>query len=526
MNTALFATFFVLTVWYSIMKYKRAVHMLQQNSYRNERYDRWMRTNVQKVYNPIELGFVLGTFLLLISGTAGLLVNSATVILLFIFRKKEVQKKALAVTDRVKRLFVTLGIVVLLPTVALGILGALSGEYMYVTAFLAFATILAFGGVKLANTINAPIEKRINNFYLNDGKTKVQSMRNLKVIGITGSYGKTSVKNVVGSILGTQFNTLITPESYNTPMGVTITSRRDLNPTHEVYVVEMGAKQKGDIEEICELVQQKYAILTAIGPQHLETFGSLETVQSTKYEIVETLPEDGIAFLNWDDANIRAYNFAFKGTVVKYGLEQKDVDFWAEDATYNERGATFTFASKTGERVSVTTKLLGEHNILNIVAGMSVGATFGIPLEKMASAVRKLKPVKHRLELIKKSENLTIIDNSFNSNPEGSRMSLNVLSRMPGKKVIITPGMIELGERSFELNKAFGKHAAEVCDLSIFVGKKQTLPLQEGAKEAGATEQSMYVATDLWDAMNYLQGQISGPTYVLLENDLPDSFNE
>ncbi|MGL4522403.1 MAG: Mur ligase family protein, partial [Bacilli bacterium] len=475
---------------------------------------------------PFDSVLVLAVILCFFNVTMGYLLGIVAIAFAFFTRKKEVEKKALAVTPRVKRLFFTLVLLTALPTIALTLIGVYKGYHYLVLAYAFCMLAFSFSVVKLANSVNAPNEKRINNFYLNDGKQKVAAMKKLKVIGITGSYGKTSVKNVVGSILGTQYHTLITPESYNTPMGVTITTRRDLQPIHDVYVVEMGAKQKGDIAEICDLVGQKYAILTAVGPQHLETFGSLETVQSTKFELVETLPADGIAFLNWDDENIRSYPYKFKGKVVKYGIQREDVDFRAANATYDERGASFTFVSATGETVDVTTKLLGEHNILNIVAGMSVGATFGVPYEKMVSAVRKMKPVKHRLELIKRGGNITIIDNSFNSNPEGSKMSVNVLGRMPGKKVIITPGMIELGEKEYELNKAFGKHAAEVCDYCIFVGRKQTKPLQEGAIEAGATENNMYVAKDLWDAMNHLNGIVDGPTYVLLENDLPDSFNE
>ncbi len=131
---------------------------------------------------------------------------------------------------------------------------------------------------------------------MNDARRIVQSMRNLLVIGITGSYGKTSVKHFLHTVLAQQFNVLMTPESFNTPMGVTRTVRSSLSPTHDIFIAEMGAKQTGDIKELCDLAQPKMGIITSIGPQHLETFKTLENVQATKFELVESLPADGTAF--------------------------------------------------------------------------------------------------------------------------------------------------------------------------------------------------------------------------------------
>lgn len=502
--------------------------MLQLNSYRNERLLRWMSNNKNKVYLVRDVFAIIWLIPLLFHATIlSVILLFVYFIVLFLTRGKEIEKKKLVVTARVKRLITTVTILYL-------IIAALDYFVVYQQVnFFVFALVLIvfsffnYYMLLLSNTINLPIEKGINQHYFNDAESIIKSMPDLDVIGITGSFGKTSVKHILNTVLASQFNVLMTPESYNTKLGVTRTIRSILKPYHEIFIAEMGAKQLHDIQEICDMVHQKYSILTAIGEQHLETFKTLDNIKKTKYEIVDTLPADGVAFLNKDDENIMSYQSSNRDCrKVYYGIDAENLDYRAKDIKFSSIGSTFTVEKYDGTSTVMTTKLLGKHNIYNILAAVAVGSEFGIPLEKIAMAIKQVQPVPHRMELRKRSGLITIIDDSFNSNPRGSRMAVDVLGEMDGFRVLVTPGMIELGEKEYEYNKQLGAYATQKCDYIILVGEKQTKPLQAGVKEAGYPEDKYYVAKNLQDAIAHLNEIVKEESIVLLENDLPDTFNE
>jgi UDP-N-acetylmuramoyl-tripeptide--D-alanyl-D-alanine ligase len=505
---------------------KKSVHMLQQNSYRNERYVRWMSKNKGKVF-PFKHYLVIIPLILAFfqMETTALVLSTIVYILLAVFMSKEIQKKKLVITARVKRLLTTTAVLLMIVALASYYLMTAVGTGMGL-ALLFLVLIFTYHVLILANIMNKPIELRINQYYFDDAKKLLKSSKDLKTIGITGSYGKTSVKHFLAAILGTQYNVLMTPESFNTKLGVTRTIREKLKPYHEIFIAEMGAKQEGDIKEICDLVDQQYAILTAIGPQHLETFKTLDNIKKTKYEIIETLPEDGVGFLNGDDGNIRAFTAKNRCRKVYFGIHSDNLDLKASDISYDSRGMSFSVTEKNGESISFTTKLLGEHNVYNILAGIAVARELGIPLSKMVPAVKALQPVKHRLELKKTKGNITIIDDSFNSNPKGASMAIDVLGKMNEFKVLVTPGMIELGDEEYARNKEFAEYAAKTCDYIILVGKKQTKPLQDGLATSNYPKDKIYVAANLQDAIAHMNSIATQKTVVLLENDLPDSFNE
>ncbi|GAK05524.1 UDP-N-acetylmuramoylalanyl-D-glutamyl-2,6-diaminopimelate-D-alanyl-D-alanine ligase [Geomicrobium sp. JCM 19037] len=517
---------------YTIIRVKRNVHMLQLNSYRNERYFRWMKGNTKKAFRLWDLLPLLSLIALPLSENISFYVIAAWAIIVFAsltaLRPQTEEKKKLVYTSRVKRLLTAIGLVYLL--IFLGAFWWSAGGTFTMGLFiaiLAVATFLAYFIVMVANVITMPIELQINQYYFHDAERIVRDMPNLEVIGVTGSYGKTSTKHILKAVLASKYNVLMTPESYNTKMGVTRTIREQLKPYHDLFIAEMGAKQEHDIEEICTLVNQKYGIVTAIGEQHLETFKTLETIKKTKFELVETLPHDGTAFLNKDDDNIRAYPQVNSVRTMYYGIDAEDLHYRATNITYSGKGTTFTVEKYDGTSVEIQTKLLGRHNIYNILAAVAIGAEKNIPLDVIARAIKGVAPVAHRLELKRTSDTLTIIDDSFNSNPSGSKMAVEVLGYMPEKKILITPGMIELGDREYELNKRLATHAADVCDYIILVGKKQTIPLQDGLQEAGYSEDKYYVASNLQDALAKMRDvTATEPSVVLLENDLPDTFEE
>ncbi len=518
----------LVVIWgiYTGWKVKKTIHMLQLNSYRNERFLLWMSRNKGKVFAFRDL-FALIWLIPLAFGWqwVSIILLVLYYLILFLARGKEVEKKKLVVTPRVKRLITTVTVVSLIVVVLDFILYKATGLFWSGLVLIA-VNFFIYMVTLVANSINLPIEKSINQGYFNDATRIVQGMSNLDVVGITGSYGKTSVKHILNTVLASQYNVLMTPESYNTKLGVTRTIREQLRPFHDIFIAEMGAKQPNDIQEICELVNQKYSILTAIGPQHLETFKTLDNIKKTKYEIIETLPEDGVGFLNKDDENIMSYTPKNTCRKVYYGIDAEGLDYRAKDISFHSGGSTFTVETSDGRTAVMNTKLLGKHNIYNILAAVAVGSEMGIPLEKIARAIKQVAAVPHRMEIKKQAGGITIIDDAFNSNPRGSKMALDVLSEMDGFRVLVTPGMIELGEKEYELNKEFGRYAAEKCDYVILVGEKQTIPLQDGLKEANYPENQYYVAKNLQDAIAHMHTIVKGEAIVLLENDLPDTFNE
>ena len=232
----------------------------------------------------------------------------------------------------------------------------------------------------------------------------------------------------------------------------------------EVFIAEMGAYKKGEIKKLCDMVHPKYGILTRIGLAHLETFGSAENIMKTKFELIESLPDDGIAVLNGDDPKQLSYPIKSKCKKVWIGIDNKDVDIYAENISCNYKGSKFDVVFKEdNKRYSFETKLLGNHNIYNILAGIALGKEFGMSISELEKGVKKVKPIESRLEL-RNYGYMYQINDAYNSNPVGAKAALDVLAMMPGKKVVVTPGMTELGEKEEELNQIFGNQISKVAD--------------------------------------------------------------
>lgn len=528
LSLAAFIGFFVYTAW----KLKRDLHMMQQNSYRNERYLKWFRGSPGKHVRLRDLVPALA----LVPAALDYPVIAASLwlfiyVLLFVWREKVREKKKLVMTKRAARLYAVALALALVIAAGAGHVyfngfGGVYGRFLIMLVLVPL-NIFSFVIMLFANRLLAPLEQANNNRYFRDAQRIVRQMPSLTVIGVTGSFGKTSTKHILSRILSEKFNVLMTPGSFNTPMGVTKVIRTMLKPIHEMLVIEMGAKQKGDIAELCRLVSPRYGILTAIGEQHLETFKSLENIKNTKFELIEALPADGLAFFNLDDPNI--WDLVPRSPVksITYGIDHQDADYSAREIKLTPRGTGFILRTCQGEEVPFQTKLLGRHNIYNILAAVAAACELGMDLCDVARAVQDVEPVPHRLALKRTPGNITIIDDAFNANPVGSQMALEALAAIPGgQKIIVTPGMIELGEKQYEINKEFAVNAAKVCDYIILVGRKHTKPLQDGLKSVQMPRERFYVARDLADANRHLQTLVRPGDVVLFENDLPDTYNE
>jgi UDP-N-acetylmuramoyl-tripeptide--D-alanyl-D-alanine ligase len=343
---------------------------------------------------------------------------------------------------------------------------------------------------------------------------------------VTGSYGKTSVKFALAELLSQRFNVLATPSSYNTPMGICLVVNNRLRTEHQVLVVEMGMRYRGDIEELCELAPPDIAIVTSVGVAHLETMGSIDRIAKEKSDIIRYMKRDGTVILNADDERVLAMRELAPGAVWTVSAEGNAADIVATDIHYDHEGTSFVVRDETGATAEFKTPLLGQHNVLNILLGVAVGRAMGLRLRQLAHAASRLKPVEHRLEL-KREGAVTVIDDAFNANPVGAKNAVEVLGGFTGgKRVIVTPGMVELGERQEEENRTFGRHIAKNVDIAILVGRGQTRPIQEGLRDEGFPEERLLVVDSLFEARDYIRAELGAGDVVLYENDLPDQYNE
>ena len=499
---------------------RHGLHILQLEHYYTDRYVKWMKENSNITFNIKKIGLLFISSIVFGLGfpMAGYVVTIIAYITLILTFHKNKEKKPFVKTARVKRQYITYLIIAIILILMINVFND-----VYSIIVLNILAMITYCLVYAVATINKPIEKAINNKFCRKAHKKIKSIPGFKVVGITGSYGKTSTKYIVNTILSQKYNSLMTPESYNTTMGVVRTINEKLKPTHNLFVCEMGAKYIGDIKEICDIVEPNYGILTAIGPQHLDTFKTIENVAKTKLELLDSLPDvTGVSFVNWEDENIRKAKLP--KNVVKYGLNKKS-DYYAENVTISAKGSSFDVVMPGGRRITAKTKLLGRLNILNIVCGVAVADKLGLTEEQIKMGIKFIKPVEHRLELRPNSNGSIIIDDSYNSNVRGADMALEVLGTFKVmKKILITPGIVELGEKAYEINKALGKEATKHSDIIILVGEKQAGPMLDGVKETKFPKDKVIVAKNLDEAIKHMYKLMDSNTVVLLENDLPDNY--
>lgn len=510
---ALFASF--------TLNYVHYMHMFQLNSYSPAEQMKWVKENISDIVWR-HLGAVFAAvviFMVEFDNSKSALIAGLALCIFLAFAMPKKAKKKLVFTPRVIRMCVTSAVVY----GAVCVLTVIFGFFTFIPAIVfPLLQISSLFMPIIANFINKPIEKAVNNHYINDAKRIISELPNLNVIGITGSYGKTSTKFYLQKLLSARYNVLMTPESYNTTMGVVKTVRGSLNATYDIFICEMGAKGVGEIKEICDIVHPRHSVITSIGPQHLETFKSLDNIIKTKFEISDCIT-DGMTFLNYDNEYIR--NHQTDKIRIGYGIgEGNGKEYYADEISVSAKGTTFTLHHED-ERVCFTTRLIGEHNVQNIVGAIAVANKMGIPLAELVMPVKRLECVPHRLQIIDRGAT-TIIDDAFNSNPSGAKAALDTLKVFDGVKVLVTPGMIELGEKEFELNKSFGMQAADAADYCVLVGEKQAVPIKEGLLEKGYPEDKISVVKSLSDGLAIVDSiKTEGrKKIVLLENDLPDNY--
>ena len=513
--TIVFAICFM-ACWLAVLRYD--IQMFQQNSYRPERFIPWAKGHILGHWRWVPLALAALVW------NKYLALAAAAVMVYCAFKEfKTKYKISIAYTARVKRLYactIVLGLALLYLAWRIG------GAYaFFYTALLIL--VLDKLLVLLANWLNSPMEKAISKWYYNDAARKLAKYKDLIIIGVTGSYGKTSTKNYLYRILSEKYNTLITPGNYNTTLGVVRTIREQLQPMHQVFIVEMGAKQPGDIKEICDLVHPSIGIVTSVGEMHLETFKTKENIQKTKFELIRSLPSNGLGVINADSEGIATYSdIPTNCPVIRYGIKSPEADFRADAVRYSPSGTDFDVVAE-GTRTALHTSLMGECNVLNILGAAAVAQRLGVSGRQLQMAVAKLRQVEHRLSVSVKG-GITVLDDAYNSNPEGARMALDALAALDlpqgARRIVVTPGFVELGQRQEEACRQLGEKVAASADILVIVNKLNRQAIYKGATEAGMPKDNIHCTQNLAEAAALLGRIAVPPDAVLYENDLPDTF--
>lgn len=505
------------TLWFAMLRYD--IMMYQQNSYRFSRYRRWLPKSYKPQWAATIAALAVACWILTDN-----VVGMAIIIMLYLaWQELKVKyKKPLVYTMRVIRLLITAGVLTL---------AAIILSFIYIPHFMPAVALglLALPVLMLAaDVINRPIEKYIVHRYYREAQQTLASMPRLTVIGVTGSFGKTSTKNYLYRILSEKYNVLMTPGNYNTTLGVVRTVREQLKPYHDIFIVEMGAKQPGDIREICDLVHPTIGIVTAVGEMHLETFHTVDNILRTKFELLDALPEDGMGVVNLDSEPIASSNAPHDSRIVTYAVHNEGADYRAVDINYTSKLTDFSVAAHGTLRTGYATQLAGRGNILNLLAAIAVADRLGVDEALQKRAMRRIEQIEHRLSINRASGGITVIDDAYNSNPAGARMALEVLRDFAvdvgGRRIIVTPGFVELGERQAELNRQFGRDMAKACDVAVVVNLTNREAITQGLAEAGFPAECIHQTASFTEASAFLNRTLTQGDVILYENDLPDSF--
>ncbi len=517
----------------------RYLHILQQDDYDNARLLGWIFRYrvIDKRISIIILMLAAGVFFIDVP-TAGV---NAVLFLVFALAfyaetdPRKAAKKAFVMTARARRIL----IIAMIYTAGLG----LAGFYFALPAFWIIPVQLLPFILILGNLTLDPYETLVQKKFYNEARARLTEL-NPTVIAITGSYGKTSVKHILGHILKKNAPTLMTPGSVNTLMGITRIIREQLEPNHRYFIVEMGAYGRGSIASLCKLTPPDFGIICSIGHAHYERFKTLEAVVEAKFELAEAVLENSGTVI------VHEKTLKFKHS---QSMRHKNMDSFiacGEPTRTNDPKSAQEYSYLTPEdlrilsveqtpkglcvvlewkeeKYTLRAPLYGVHHGHNIALAFACAMTLGMDAKEIKTALASIPQITHRLEVKQQIDGSIIIDDAFNSNPPGFRSALHVLRVLAddreGRAVLVTPGIVELGDKHDEVHRTLGILAAEVCDIVIVVSPSRIPTFIEGFKsvDSGKTLQQFetFSSAEKWLLKNKRANDV-----ILLENDLPDLY--
>lgn len=516
---------------------KKMTGAMQQSGYKNGRFFKWLKRRDNLFYNRVVMWVTLALLssalfavCFTFSGEEGAAGLSLVPILFFscVFCVAD-GKYALKVpchrTGRVNRLSVFYILITacaayvflaILEFIAALAADTLYGCFKYVP-FALFPLLLPFL-FALTNAILSPFENFRNRKFVKRAGQVLDETDIIRV-AVVGSYGKTSVKNILKTVLQEKYAVVATPHSYNTPVGIakTVTSEEFLKK--QLFIAEMGARRIGDIRELCDLVKPDYALFTGVCAQHVESFGSEENVFKGKSEILQAVKQNAVCGAalqpKIEEATWLKSEEKAKCTFVDFENCLSGVELFATKTR-------FALTLPSGEKISVTTSLLGRHAAENMALVAYMAYALGLNASEIQRGLERVTPIPHRLELIENG-GVYILDDSYNSNPRGAAEAIEALGRFSGRKFVVTPGLVETGILEEELGKAFGKMLVGLDEV-ILIGETQIECVKEGYALGGGETEKLHVFPTLERAQAYLQNKLNIGDCVLFLNDLPDVY--
>ncbi|MDR2268584.1 MAG: UDP-N-acetylmuramoyl-tripeptide--D-alanyl-D-alanine ligase [Rickettsiales bacterium] len=491
----------------------------QQNNYYNYRFARFAVKKLQlfdkRVFFPLLIvAFISNYFPQL---EIWILLLPIAAMATQIVREKNPTKdgiKPLAATARVKRIF---GVAFILWCAAILAPVAIWGHANSGTMLFYFSGLVMFAPVfpMIANTILIPVDKLINQKYINEAKAKLKKYDPI-VIGITGSFGKTSLKNILQHILGTYSSSITTKRSINTLMGIVRVIREEMNQPYKYFIAEMGMAQSGQIAELARFLRPKYGIIAAVAAAHLENFRNIDGIAREKFALSKHVAKDGGLTL------LSATNIAPE-FIEKYKAPN-DIVFTGqeiENVRQTAGGLSFTLDHE-GNKYEIFAPIYGIHQAQNIALAFIMARMLGVSAENIAIALKTLKQTEHRLELRKEGD-LTILDDSFNSNIKGfiSALETGAAIKGDGRFILITPGMVELGKMHTAQHRQAGELADKLCDIVIAVNPER---MRDFTNQISVRKLVKFES--LKEARGWLAANARADDIVLYENDLPDVYIE
>lgn len=505
--------------WYTSVT--KALTRLQQLSYRNDKYQRDLKKAwwIQPYGDLVIL--MLSYFAYMVDGN-----HQSSIYLLMIMgisfffyqrQHRQTKRQVLNYTPRCLRLIAMLyGCLMLVLFVmahfcTLEIIIGCTPLFYYLPYLI----------LPLANKFIEPIEENIARYYYDAAKEKRASHHHLHVIGVSGSAGKTSVKNILVHCLKDDYYVLSTPYSYNTAMGISKTINQQLNHLHEYFVCECGIDHINEMDDIASLIEPNDVILTPILNQHLETMKTHEHILQEKFKLAHALSEDGMLVVYGDDQNMRLASEQLTCQVIYYGANP-DNDYRYDKVEISEKGTSFQIMHQ-GQAYLFETILYGEHAVMNICAVLALLHEKGYPFEHLQQHIKSLNYTPHRLEK-KVMKDYILLDDAYNANPKGAHFALEVLAKMPGKHIIVTSGFVELGSDWMTAQAALGIQASSCCDEIILIGERQCAVLMDAILATGYDFRHIHLCQNMSEALTLASMLATDQTYVLIENDLPDHY--
>ena len=511
---------------------KAYLKYFQQEEYDGRRFLSWVRCNaaIDRVATLIVVVSLLAGLSVEPLGSGQFAVLIALMVSIFLSRNALNQsKKALVMTARVKRIFMVYMVVSFVLYLALTLM--LHGYHasvdfnIVIVALPALMLQLAPITLVLAKGLLDPQEKAVQAKFRHEAEEKLKSL-SPRIVAITGSFGKTSAKHILDHILSAAQPTLATPGSVNTIMGITRVIREQLKPEHKFFIVEMGAYGPGSIAKLCAFTPPELGLITAVGAAHYERFKSLDVVAQAKFELAEdTFSRGGRMIVSADAIDAELLEDRIKVVPGDYTLVGKGRDIQLSNLAMTKEGLRLTIAIKGEEDQIVDVPLYGRHQADNIVLSIAAARALDVPWSVIRAALRSMPQIKHRVEVSMRTGSITTINDAYNSNPIGFVAALEVLDSLKneaGRRILVTPGMVELGTRHDEDHAMVGKKAAELADIILAVTPERMPSFVEAVIQEDKAQLLQFATQD--EAEVWVKDNVTVLDVVLFENNLPDLY--